>query len=140
MKLMKTLGAYFNWTKVQLRDGADLIHLISCYLEGGEQTYQLERAQRISEVIKDILRQDKHSTVIVGGDFNNHLPTVRSNLVQLGFEVAIADGQETHLLGNQLDQVFIHNATVRSAVVSNNYIRNLTDHKAIRVDVDLKMR
>ena len=86
------------------------------------------------------MRQDKNSTVIVGGDFNNHLPTVRSNLVQLGFESAIADSQETHLLGNQLDQVFIYNATIRSAVVSNNYVRNLTDHKAIRVDVDVNLR
>ena len=55
--------------------------------------------------------------MIVGGDFNNHLPTVRANLVQLGFEAAIAEGQETHLLGNQLDQVFIHNATIRNTVV-----------------------
>ena len=36
MKLVKTLGEYFNWTKVQLRDGTGWIHLISCYLEGGE--------------------------------------------------------------------------------------------------------
>ena len=78
--------------------------------------------------------------MIVGGDFNNHLPTVRTNLVQLSFEAAIAEGQETHLLGNQLDQVFIHNATIRSAVVSKNYVRCLTDHKAIRVDLDIKLR
>ena len=77
MRLVKTLGSYMNWTKVQLTDGTCWVHLISCYLEGGEQTYQQQRAERVVEVINDIRRQDRHATVIVGGDFNNHLPYMK---------------------------------------------------------------
>ena len=77
MRLVKTLGAYMNWTKVQLTDGTCWVHLISCYLEGGEQTYQQQRVERVVEVINDIKRQDRHATVIVGNDFNNHLPYMK---------------------------------------------------------------
>ena len=77
MRLVKTLGSYMNSTKVQLTDGTCWVHLISCYLEGGEQTYQHQRAERVVEVINDIKRQDRHATVIVGGDFNNHLPFMK---------------------------------------------------------------
>ena len=64
MRLVKTLGAYMNWTKVQLTNDTCWVHLISCYLEGGEQTYQRQRAERVTDVISDIIRQDKLATII----------------------------------------------------------------------------
>jgi endonuclease/exonuclease/phosphatase (EEP) superfamily protein YafD len=129
-----------NWTKVQLTNDSCWIHLISCYLEGGEQTHQRQRAERVAEVIDDILRQDKLATIIVGGDFNNHLPLMKQQLKPHKFEQAINDGESTHLLGNQLDQVFVLNATVKNAILSNNYDRKITDHKVIKVDLDVGVR
>jgi hypothetical protein len=93
MRLVKTLGSYMNWTKVRLTNDTCWIHLISCYLEGGEQTYQKQRAERVAEVINDIIRQDKLATIIIGGDFNNHLPLMKHQLRPHNFEQAIMDGE-----------------------------------------------
>ena len=43
-------------------------------------------------------------------------------------------------MGNQLDQVFVLNATVKNAILSNNYDRKITDHKVIKVDLDVGLR
>ena len=58
----------------------------------------------------------------------------------LNLEQAIADDKSTHLLGNQLDQVFVLNAYVSNAILSNNYDRKITDHKVIKVDLDVGLR
>ena len=58
----------------------------------------------------------------------------------LNLEQAIADDKSTHLLGNQLDQVFVLNAHVSNAILSNNYDRRITDHKVIKVDLDVSLR
>ena len=58
----------------------------------------------------------------------------------LNLEQAIADDKSTHLLGNQLDQVFVLNANVSNAILSNNYDRKITDHKVIKVDLDVGLR
>ena len=94
----------------------------------------------MAEVIDDILRQDKLATIIVGGYFNNHLPLMKHQLKPPKFEQALNDGESTHLLGNQLEQVFVLNATVRNAILSNNYDRKITDHKVIKVDLDVGLR
>ena len=43
-------------------------------------------------------------------------------------------------MGNQLDLLFILNAVVRNAILSNNYDRKITDHKVIKVDLDVGLR
>jgi hypothetical protein len=43
-------------------------------------------------------------------------------------------------LGNQLDQVFVLNAAVKNAILSSNYDRKFTDHKAIKVELDVGLR
>ena len=36
--------------------------------------------------------------------------------------------------------MFVLNATVKNAIVSNNYDRRITDHKVIKVDLDVGLR
>ena len=65
---------------------------------------------------------------------------MKHQLRQHNFEQTIIDGESTHLMGNQLDQVFVLNAAVRNAILSNNYDRRITDHKIIKVDLDVGLR
>ena len=71
LSLVKALGTYLCW--VRLTTGNREVQILNCYLEPGEQTFQKERARRITEIVDDIYRQDFISSVVVCGDFNNHM-------------------------------------------------------------------
>ena len=54
LTLVKALGTYLCWVRVQTGDCE--VQLLNCYLEPGEQQFQKERAVRVTDIIKDILR------------------------------------------------------------------------------------
>jgi hypothetical protein len=54
MTLVKSLGTYLCWVRVSTGDSE--VQVLNCYLEPGEQVFQKERAKRVTDIIKDIVR------------------------------------------------------------------------------------
>jgi hypothetical protein len=51
---MKALGTYLCWTQIQLGD--NYVQVLNCYLQPGEQQNLRERAMRVAEIVRDIIR------------------------------------------------------------------------------------
>ncbi len=131
LSLVKALGTYLCWTR--LNTGTESVQILNCYLEGGDSAYAKNRALRVIEIIRDILRQDANAAIVVCGDFNNHLETMSRHLASLKFDVGINPEVATHKFGNHLDQVFAKNITITNAVVNEDLDHSITDHKCIKV-------
>ena len=56
---------------------------------------------------------------MVGGDVNREMEALNKELLVRGFTQALAPGTPTHRLGNHLDQVWVKNLVVNSALVAN---------------------
>jgi hypothetical protein len=54
MTLVKALGTYLCWTRVTT--GRHVVQLLNCYLEPGEEQFKAERAKRVTDIIKDIVK------------------------------------------------------------------------------------
>jgi len=67
-KKVKALGTYLNWTKIQL--GGEEVHFLNVYLEPGNESFVVKRADTVVNLAKDIIRQDQTAKIIVGGDLN----------------------------------------------------------------------
>jgi exonuclease III len=67
-KKVKALGTYLNWTKVTL--GNEEVHILNVYLEPGHESFVVQRAEKVIQLVKDIVRQDPAAKIIVGGDVN----------------------------------------------------------------------
>ena len=91
----------------------------------------------MADLIDDILRQDKLATIIIGGDFNNHLPHVETECLRLDMHKAFDDGVASHVKGNLLDQEFVRNAQIDRAVMSGEIDLKVSDHRCLRVDLQL---
>ena len=83
LSLVKALGTYLCWTR--LTSGTKQVQILNCYLQPGEEAHLKERAKRITDIVRDILRQDASAAVVVCGDFNNHMPFVSKELTKCGF-------------------------------------------------------
>ena len=66
-----------------------MIQLLNCYLEPGDQQFQKDRAKRVTDIIKDIIKQDVNANIVVSGDFNNHINHMYQQLHFLGFQRAL---------------------------------------------------
>jgi exonuclease III len=53
LTLVKALGTYLCW--VRLTTGRHEVQILNCYLEPGKEQFQEERAQRVTDIIKDII-------------------------------------------------------------------------------------
>ena len=53
-KRVKTLGPYQNWTKVPL--GGEEVHILNVYLEPGQESFVIKRADTVITLVKDIVR------------------------------------------------------------------------------------
>ncbi len=71
LTFVKALGTYLCWTRVTT--GKQEVQILNCYLEPGNEPFKVERAKRITDIIKDIIKQDTDATIVVCGDFNNHI-------------------------------------------------------------------
>ena len=65
---MKALGTYLNWTKVLL--GGEEVHILNVYLEPGQESFVIKRAETVINLAKDIVKQDVGAKIIIGGDLN----------------------------------------------------------------------
>ena len=92
-----------------------------------------ERAKRVTDIVRDILRQDAKAAVVVCGDFNNHMTHITSELTKCGFKAAINPDTATHRLGGHLDQVFAKNIEIINAMVNDGFDDEITDHKCLKV-------
>ena len=70
-------------------------------------------------MVDDILKQHKEAKIVVGGDINGEMATLNKELLFRGFAQALNPGTPTHRLGNHLDQVWVKNLQVESALVAN---------------------
>ena len=68
---MKALGTYLNWTKVLL--GEEEVHILNVYLEPGQESFVIKRAETVINLVKDIVKQDAGAKIIIGGDLNGQL-------------------------------------------------------------------
>jgi exonuclease III len=131
LSLVKTMGTHLCWTQLEI--GKHTIQILNCYVQPGEQQELKDRARRIVDIAKDIVKQDPHAPVIVCGDFNNHIAVVCESLSHCAFTPAIVCGTETHRQGGHLDQVFTRNIDVVNAIVSSDYDNEISDHKCLKV-------
>ena len=131
LSLVKTLGTHLCWTQLEI--GKHTVQVLNCYIQPGEQQDLKDRAKRIVDIAKDIVKQDPHAPIVICGDFNNHIASVCESLTQCNFAPAITCGTETHRQGGHLDQVFTRNIDVVNAVVSNDYDNEISDHKCLKV-------
>jgi hypothetical protein len=67
-KKVKALGTYLNWTKVLL--GGEEVHILNTYLEPGQESFIIKRADTVVNLAKDIIKQDPAAKIILGGDLN----------------------------------------------------------------------
>ena len=67
-KKVKALGTYLNWTKVLL--GGEEMHILNTYLEPGQESFIIKRADTVANLAKDIIKQDPAAKIILGGDLN----------------------------------------------------------------------
>ena len=53
-QLVKSLGTYMCWTQLQL--GNTYVQVFNCYLHPGEQQNLKDRAKRVLDIIRDVIR------------------------------------------------------------------------------------
>ena len=87
MTLVKSLGTYLCWTRVTT--GRYAVQVLSCYLEPGQEPFKVERAKRVTDIIKDIIKQDADAAIVVFGDFKNHINYIYRELNLLQFKYAV---------------------------------------------------
>ena len=63
-KKVKALGTYLNWSKVLL--GGEEVHILNVYLEPGHEKFVVQRADKVIQLVNDIVRLDSTAKVIVG--------------------------------------------------------------------------
>ena len=70
--------------------------------------------------------------------FNKQLPEISKQLVRMKFVTAFKYPTVTHRQGGHLDQVFVRNLQLKSAVISEGYYDQISDHKCLKATVKLK--
>ena len=132
-KKVKALGTYLSWSKVLL--GGEEVHILNVYLEPGHEKTVVQRAHKVIQLTKDIVRQDSTAKIIVGGDVNGMFSRVNTHLQVAGFKPALIQGTPTHREGNQLDQIWTRNVAILNAIVADS-IDQVSDHRLIQVRME----
>ena len=70
------------------------------YLKPGHEKFVVQRADKVIQLVKDILRQDPAAKVIIGGDVNGMFNKVNTSLLVAGFSPALIQGTPTHRDGH----------------------------------------
>ena len=98
---VKALGTYLTWSKVLL--GEEEVHILNVYLEPGQESFVIKRAETVINLAKDIVKQDAGAKIIIGGDLNGQLNKMHTFLTIAGFIPALRGKTPTHRDGNMLD-------------------------------------
>ena len=86
LTLVKAFGTYLCW--VRLTTGKHEVQILNCDLEPGNEPFKAERANRVTDIIKDIIKQDADAAIVVCGDFNNHIHYMYREMHFLNFTMA----------------------------------------------------
>ena len=92
----------------------------------------------MTDIIKDIIKQNVNSAIVVCGDFNNHISHMYRELHFLGFSHAMDPYTITHRLGGHLDQIFARGVDITNALVNDGFDSGVTDHRCLRVSLKFK--
>jgi len=122
-----------NWTKALL--GGEEVHILNVYLEPGQESFVIKRADTVVNLAKDIIRQDPTAKIMLGGDLNGQLNKLHTFLTMAGFTPALRAKTPTHREGNQLDQLWVRNLTIVNAIVADP-IDQVSDHNLIQVRME----
>ena len=76
---------------------------MNTYLEPGQESFIIKRADTVVNLAKDIIKQDPAAKIILGGDLNGKLNKLHIFLTAAGFTPALRVKTTTHREGNQLD-------------------------------------
>ena len=79
------------------------MHILNTYLEPGQESFVIKRADTVANLAKDIIKQDPAAKIILGGDLNGQLNKLHTFLTAAGFTPALRAKTPTHREGNQLD-------------------------------------
>ena len=123
------MGTYLNWTKVLLE--GEEVHILNTYLEPGQESFVVKRADTVVNLAKDIIKQDAAAKIIIGGDLNK----MHTFLTAAGFTPVLRAKTPTHREGNQLDQLWVRNLTILNAILADP-IDQVSDHNLIQVKVE----
>jgi hypothetical protein len=115
--------------------GGEEVHVLNVYLEPGNESFVVKRADTVVNLAKDIIRQDQTAKIIVGGDLNGQLNRLNTHLLTAGFTPALRQGTPTHRDGNQLDQLWTRNVEIHNAVIAEP-IDQVSDHFLIEVRLE----
>jgi hypothetical protein len=91
------------------------MQILNCYLEPGLEQFQAEKAKKVTDIIKDIIKQDEEGAKVVRDDFNNQIPQMNLELHYLGFSRALDHRTITHNFGRHHDQVFARGVDITNA-------------------------
>ena len=59
LSLVKTMGTHLCWTQLEIAN--PVVQVLNCYVQPGEQQELKDRAKKIVDVAKDIIKQDPHA-------------------------------------------------------------------------------
>ena len=79
------------------------MHILNVFLEPGQESFVVKRADTVVNLAKDIIRQDPTAKIMLGGDLNGQLNKLHTFLTAAGFTPALRAKTPTHREGNQLD-------------------------------------
>ena len=111
------------------------MHILNVYLEPGQESFVVKRADTVVNLAKDIIRQDPTAKIMQGGDLNGQLNKLHTFLTMAGFTPALRAKTPTHREGNQLDQLWVRNLTIVNAIVADP-IDQVSDHNLIQVKME----
>jgi hypothetical protein len=121
-----------------LQLGNHYVQVLNCYLQPGEQQNLKDKAVRVTDIVRDIIKQDPSTPIVVCGDFNNHMAFIVEQLGYLSYNTAVDPSTETHRRGGHLGQVFVRNMTVGEVVLSPGYSDEVSAHNCIKANLKLK--
>ena len=108
---------------------------MNVYLEPGQESFVVKRADTVINLAKDIIKQDAGAKIIVGGDLNGQLSKMHTFLTLAGFIPTLRGKTPTHRDGNQLDQMWARNLAITNAIVADP-IDQVSDHYLIQVKME----
>lgn len=88
------MGTYLCWTQLEIAN--HVVQVLNFYIQPGEQQELKDRAKKIVDVAKDIIKQDPQAPIIICGDFNNHIAVVCEALTRCNFTPALKCGTVTN--------------------------------------------
>jgi hypothetical protein len=92
----------------------------------------------VTDIIKEIIKQNVNSAIVVSGDFINKISHMYRELHFLGFTYSRDPYTITDRLGRHFDQIFARGVDITNALVNDGFDSGVTDHRCLRVSLKFK--